>query len=185
MKAIKQEITDRYALYNGDSCEIIKSIKDNSVDFSIFSPPFASLYTYSNSPRDMGNCKNDDEFFEQFGFLIDDIFRIIKPGRLVAVHCMNLPTSKQNHGHIGMRDFRGEIIREFEEAGFYYHSEVCIWKDPVVAMQRTKALGLLHKQIKKDSTMSRQGIPDTLCIFRKPGDNENAVSGEFKYYLGS
>ncbi len=185
MKTINQEVTDQYALYNGDSCEVIKSIPDDSIGFSVFSPPFSSLFTYSNSPRDMGNCKNDTEFFDQFRYLIKDLLRIMKHGRIVAVHCMNLPTSKQNHGHIGMRDFRGGIIREFEDAGFYFHSEVCIWKDPVVAMQRTKALGLLHKTIKKDSTMSRQGIPDTLCMFRKPGVNDDPVAGEFKYYVGS
>lgn len=185
MKTINQEITEQYALYNGDSCEVIKSIPDESIGFSVFSPPFANLYTYSNSPRDMGNCKDDVEFFDQFRFLISELLRVMKPGRIIAVHCMNLPTSKQNHGHIGMRDFRGNIIREFEDAGFYYHSEVCIWKDPVVAMQRTKALGLLHKTIKKDSTMSRQGIPDTLCMFRKPGINDDPVAGEFTHYVGS
>lgn len=184
MNVIDQEVTDNYAAYHGDCCEVIQSIPDNSIDFSIYSPPFSSLYTYSNSDRDMGNCKDDSEFFGQYRYLIKEQFRTMKHGRIVAVHCMNLPTSKQNHGYIGIRDFRGEIIREFINAGFIYHSEVCIWKDPVVAMQRTKALGLLHKQVKKDSCMSRQGIPDYLVMFRKPGENEEPVSGEFKYFCG-
>jgi len=184
MDVINSEITPDYAAYHGDCCEVIKGIPDNSVDFSIYSPPFSSLYTYSNSDRDMGNCKNDTEFFNQYRFLIREQLRTMKAGRIVAVHCMNLPTSKTNHGYTGIRDFRGDIIREFIAAGFIYHSEVCIWKDPVVAMQRTKALGLLHKQVKKDSCMSRQGIPDYLVMFRKPGDNEERVEGEFKYFCG-
>lgn len=159
----------------GDNVEHIKSIEDNSIGYTIFSPPFSSLYTYSNSERDMGNCRTDQEFFDHFSFLAPELFRTLKPGRLMSVHCMNLPTSKQNHGYIGIRDFRGDLIRIFQKAGFIYHSEVVIWKDPVTAMQRTKALGLLWKQIKKDSTMCRQGIPDYLVTFRKPGENDDRV----------
>ena len=160
----------------GDCVETLKKIEDNSIHYSVFSPPFASLYTYSNSERDMGNSKNTDEFFEHFQFMISELYRVIMPGRLVSFHCMNLPTSKTNHGHIGIRDFRGDLIRSFEKEGFYYHSEVCVWKDPVTAMQRTKALGLLHKQIKKDACMSRQGIPDYLVTMRKPGENPQRVT---------
>lgn len=181
---IDQVITDKYALYNADTVEVCASLPSDSVDFTIYSPPFSSLYTYSNSDRDMGNSSSDEEFFEQFGFLVKDLYRTLKPGRLMAVHCMNLPTSKQNDGFIGIKDFRGDLIRVFQSAGFIYHSEVCIWKDPVVAMQRTKALGLLHKTIKKDSSMSRQGIPDYVVVMRKPGDNENPISGEFTHYVG-
>jgi len=159
----------------GDNVEHIKTIDSNSIGYIIFSPPFSSLYTYSNSERDMGNCRSDKEFFDHFGFLAPELFRVLKPGRLMSVHCMNLPTSKQNHGYIGIRDFRGDLIRIFQAAGFIYHSEVCIWKDPVTAMQRTKALGLLWKQLKKDSTMCRQGIPDYLVTFRKPGENDDRV----------
>lgn len=159
----------------GDNVEQIKSVEDNSIGYTIFSPPFSSLYTYSNSERDMGNCRTDQEFFDHFNFLAPELFRTLKPGRLMSVHCMNLPTSKQNHGYIGIRDFRGDLIRIFQKAGFIYHSEVVIWKDPVTAMQRTKALGLLWKQIKKDSTMCRQGIPDYLVTFRKPGENDDRV----------
>jgi hypothetical protein len=142
----------------------------------VFSPPFASLYTYSNSSRDMGNCRSDGEFFAHFGFLIKELLRVVKPGRLLAFHCMNLPTSKERDGYIGIRDFRGALIKAFEDGGWIYHSEVCIWKDPVTAMQRTKALGLLHKTIRKDSAMSRQGIPDYLVVMRKPGDNTERVA---------
>lgn len=181
---IDQEITDKYAIYNADTVEVCAGLPSESVDFTIYSPPFASLYTYSNSDRDMGNVADDKEFFQHFQFLVADLYRTLKPGRLMAVHCMNLPTSKQNDGFIGIKDFRGDLIRAFQSAGFIYHSEVCIWKDPVIAMQRTKALGLLHKQIKKDSTLSRQGIPDYLVVMRKPGANENPVSGEFTHYVG-
>lgn len=182
--AINQESGNSWHLYHGDCCEVLGLLPDDSMDFSVFSPPFASLYVYSDSERDMGNSENDEQFFEHFGFLVDLLLKKIKPGRLVSVHCMNLPSTISHQGYIGIRDFRGDIIRRFVESGFYYHSEVCIWKDPVVAMQRTKALGLLHKQIKKDSTMSRQGIPDYICTFRKPGKNENPVAGEFKYFAG-
>ncbi len=176
MNCIDSKITDKFALYNGDSCEIMTAIPTDSVHYEIFSPPFASLYTYSNSDRDLGNCKNDEEFFNHFKFIATELYRVLKPGRLMSFHCMNLPTSKERDGYIGIRDFRGALIRFFESIGFIYHSEVCIWKDPVVAMQRTKALGLLHKQIKKDSAMSRQGIPDYLVTMRKPGVNGEPIS---------
>ena len=176
MNVKKQYIDDRMALYNGDSCEVLKEIPDNSIHFEIYSPPFASLYTYSNSDRDLGNSKTKDEFYEHFKFIVKELYRVLMPGRLMSVHCMNLPTSKERDGYIGISDFRGDLIRLYEECGFIYHSEVCIWKDPVIAMQRTKALGLLHKQIKKDSCMSRQGIPDYLVTMRKPGENPERVS---------
>lgn len=173
---MNQCIDDRMALYNGDSAEILKGFPDNSVHFEIYSPPFASLYTYSNSERDLGNCKTLKEFYTQFKFIVDELFRVLVPGRLMAVHCMNLPTTKGRDGFIGVKDFRGDLIRLFEECGFLYHSEVCIWKDPVVQMQRTKALGLLHKQIKKDSAMSRQGLAEYLVVMRKPGDNPEPIT---------
>ena len=176
MNVLNQVIKENYSLYNGDSCEIMTTIPDNSIHYSIFSPPFADLYVYSNSERDMGNCKNKSEFYEHFRFIVKELYRIMMNGRLVSFHCMNLPTSKQRDGFIGITDFRGELIRLFEECGFIYHSEVCIWKDPVIAMQRTKALGLLHKQIKKDSSMCRQGIADYLVTMRKPGDNPEKIT---------
>lgn len=181
---IDQIITDEYAIYHADCVEVASSLPDNSVDFSIFSPPFSSLYTYSNSDRDMGNAKSDAEFYQQFEFLVKELYRVMAPGRNIAFHCMNLPSSKQNDGFIGIKDFRGDLIRMFQRHGFIYHSEVTIWKDPVVAMQRTKAIGLLHKQLKKDSSISRQGIPDYLVVMRKPGDNAKPISGELRYFVG-
>lgn len=165
-----------FELHNADCIDLASEIESGTVDYTIFSPPFASLYTYSNSDRDMGNSKSHAEFYEHFKFLVDEMFRITRPGRLLSFHCMNLPTSKTNDGFIGIKDFRGEMIRLFIDAGWIYHSEVVIWKDPVTAMQRTKALGLLHKTIRKDSSMSRQGIPDYLVTMRKPGDNDKPIS---------
>lgn len=174
---VKQQYVDNdCALYNGDSCEVLTEIPDNSIHYIIYSPPFASLYTYSNSERDLGNCRTRSEFFDQFEFIVRELHRVLMPGRLMSVHCMNLPTSKSRDGFIGIDDFRGDLIRLFQKHGFIYHSEVCIWKDPVVAMQRTKALGLLHKQIKKDSAMSRQGIPDYLITMRKAGENPEPIT---------
>lgn len=175
-RVIDQASGNGWIVYNGDCVEVVRGIPSNSIHFQVFSPPFESLYTYSNSERDMGNSAGTDQFWEHYKFLIAEQFRINMPGRLVSVHCMNLPTSKVRDGVIGLRDFRGEIIRAYEDAGFIYHSEVCIWKDPVTSMQRTKALGLLHKQLKKDACMSRQSIPDYLCTFRKPGDNPERVT---------
>jgi len=184
MKVKDQVHGKNFSLFNADCVEVAKSMPDNSVDFIIYSPPFSSLYVYSHDERDMGNCKDDDEFFHHFGFLVTEMYRMLRPGRLMAVHCMNLPTSKTNQGFIGIKDFRGDLIRKFQESGFIYHSEVTIWKDPVVAMQRTKALGLLHKTIVKDSSMSRQGIPDYMVIMRKPGDNDKPIKGALEYYVG-
>ena len=165
-----------WTAYHADTVEVARALPSDSVDFAVFSPPFASLYTYSNSPRDMGNVKNDAEFFEHYGFLIREQFRVMKPGRNTSIHCMLMPTSKERDGYIGLRDFRGDIIRAYQAAGFIFHSEVVIWKDPVTAMQRTKALGLLHKTIRKDSAMSRQGIPDYVVTMRKPGRNPDPIA---------
>ncbi len=175
-QVLNQHVGDRFAIYNADCVDVLRGLPDDSIGYTVFSPPFASLYTYSASPRDMGNCRNDGEFMAQFRYLIPELYRVTKPGRLLSFHCMLLPTTKARDGFIGIRDFRGELIRAFIEAGWIFHSEVVIWKDPVTAMQRTKALGLLHKQIKKDSCMSRQGIPDYLVTMRKPGDNAEPVS---------
>ena len=175
MKVINQEITDSFAMYHGDSCEVIKEIPDDSIHFCCFSPPFSSLYTYSNSNRDLGNVRSTDEFYNHFKFLVSELYRVMMPGRLMSCHCMNLPTSKVRDGVIGLNDFRGDLIRLFQDSGFIYHSEVVIFKDPVTAMHRTKALGLLHKQLKKDSCMSRQGIPDYVITMRKSGDNPERV----------
>lgn len=186
---ISEHKSDKFTAFHGDCVEAWSRIASESVGFTIFSPPFASLYTYSDSERDMGNCSDDDQFAEHFSFLIPELLRTTIPGRLCAVHCMQLTSSKMAHGEIGMRDFRGAIIKAFVDAGWIYHSEVTIWKDPVTAMQRTKAIGLLHKQLCKDSSMSRQGIADYLCVFRKPGKNPEPVSREssarFSEYVGT
>jgi DNA modification methylase len=158
-----------WELHLGDCVDVVGEMPAESVDFTIYSPPFASLYTYSASDRDMGNCQNDETFMEHYRFLVRELYRVTKPGRLLSFH------SKTHFGYIGIRDFRGELIRLHEAEGWIFHSEVCIWKDPVTAMQRTKALGLLWKQLKKDSAMSRQGIPDYLVTMRKPGDNQSPV----------
>nr|DAS26719.1 MAG TPA: Helicase of the snf2 rad54 family [Caudoviricetes sp.] len=173
-------------MYNGDCVEVLKGITDNSIHYSIFSPPFASLYTYSNSDRDMGNSASDNEFYEHFKYLISELYRVTMPGRLLSFHCMDLPMMKSRDGVIGLKDFPGELIRMFTEAGFIYHSKVTIWKDPLVEATRTKALGLLHKQICKDSSMCRQGLPDYLVTMRKPGENPELIAHPegFDSYIG-
>ena len=176
MKVLDQVTENKYALYNGDSCEVVKAIPDNSIHYTIFSPPFASLYTYSNSDRDMGNSKGDDEFYNHFIYLAKELYRITMPGRLLSFHCMDLPLMKERDGVIGLKDFPSIIRQIFEDCGFIYHSKVTIWKNPVTEMQRTKALGLLHKQIRKDSAMNRQGIPDYIVTMRKPGENPERIS---------
>ena len=175
MNVIDQKFGRNFAMYNGDCVEVVRGIPEHSVGFAIFSPPFASLYTYSNSARDMGNCKTDEEFMENFSFLVEELARVMMPGRIVAFHCMNLPTSKERDGFIGIKDFRGELIRCFQTSGFIFHSETCIWKDPLIAATRTKALGLMHKQLCKDSALSRCGIPDYLVAVRAPGENPQPI----------
>lgn len=170
-----QRITDRYAMYNADTTEAIKMIGGGTVGLIVYSPPFSSLYTYSNSDRDLGNSRNDEEFFTHFDFIVDELYRILMPGRIMAVHCMNIPAMKERDGYIGIKDFRGDLIRCFQKHGFIYHSEVTIWKNPVTEMQRTKALGLLHKQIKKDSSKSRMGMPDYIVFMRKQGENPEPI----------
>lgn len=170
MNCLNQTIGDNFALYHGDCVEVIKGLPDKSVHYSIFSPPFASLYTYSNSPRDMGNCRSNEEFFEHFGYLVDELARVMQPGRNVSFHCMLFPASKERDGFIGLKDFRGDLIRAFQAKGFIFHAETVIWKDPVTQMQRTKALGLLHKSVRENASMCRQGIPDYLVTMRTPGD---------------
>jgi DNA modification methylase len=163
--------TERYTLYLGDCVEQSKNIASESIGYTIFSPPFSSLFTYSNSPRDLGNSKSDIEFYEHFKFLVKELYRITIPGRLVSFHCMNIPAMKERDGYIGIKDFRGDLIYLFQQNGFIYHSEVCIWKDPLIEATRTKSLGLMHKQLQKDSSRCRQGLPDYIVTMRKPEDN--------------
>ena len=178
IKVINQQSGKGWQMYNADCIEVVRGLPDNSVGFSVFSPPFSSLYTYSNSDRDMGNCRKETDFSIHFNFLIHELFRVTMPGREVAFHCMNLPAMKERDGFIGLKDFRGDMIYAFRNAGFYMHSEHCIWKDPLIEATRTKALGLMHKQLLKDSTRSRAGIPDYLVAMRKPGDNPEPVKHE-------
>lgn len=167
---------DGFTVHLSDCVKLARTLADDSIDYSVFSPPFADLFVYSNSDHDMGNCADDGEFMQQFQYLVTELFRITKPGHNVSFHCMNLPTTKMRQGFIGLRDFRGDLIRCFQQAGFIYHAEVAIWKDPVVAMQRTKALGLLHKTIRENATMSRMGLPDYVVTMRKPGDVVDRVT---------
>ena len=170
MNCLDQTIGENFALYHGDCVEVLKGLPASSVHYSIFSPPFANLYCYSNSPRDMGNCRTNEEFFEHFGYLVDELARVMQPGRNVSFHCMLFPASKERDGFIGLKDFRGDLIRAFQAKGFIFHAETVIWKDPVTQMQRTKALGLLHKSVRENASMCRQGIPDYLVTMRTPGD---------------
>ena len=167
---IDQAQGENWVLYHGDCVDAMRGLPDKSIHYSIFSPPFANLYCYSNSPRDMGNCRSNEEFFEHFGYLVDELARVMQPGRNVSFHCMLFPASKERDGFIGLKDFRGDLIRAFQAKGFIFHSETVIWKDPVTQMQRTKALGLLHKSVRENASMCRQGIPDYLVTMRTPGD---------------
>lgn len=171
MKSVK---TKKYALYNGDCVELTAQMPDRSIHFEIFSPPFANLYIYSDDLRDMGNCKDENEFFEQFDFLIPQLYRVLMNGRLCAVHCKQLARYKSTDGASGWYDFRGDIIRHFERFGFQYHSEVVIWTDPVLEMQKTKTQRLLYCQLQRDASLTGIGIPEYLVIFRKwDGDGKN------------
>lgn len=184
MHVLNQEHTENYSIYHGDSCEIMPSLDMDSIGYSLHSPPFEGLYKFSDSERDLSNSERAI-FWQHYQFIIRELLRITKPGRLASVHCMQLPTSKGRDGFIGMRDFRGEIIRAFQDVGWHLHSEVCIWKDPVVAQQRTKSIRLLHKQLVKDSALSGQGLADYIVTFRKPGDNIEPIKGGIDKYIGS
>jgi DNA modification methylase len=176
MNCIDQASGEGWTIINGDCVETLAGLPARSIDYSIFSPPFASLYTYSNSPRDMGNCRTTEEFFEHFGFMVRELLRVMKPGRNVSFHCMQFPASKERDGYVGLKDFRGDMIRAFQAQGFIFHSEVVIWKDPVTQMQRTKAIGLLHKSVRDNASMCRQGLPDYLITVRAPGQQDERVT---------
>ena len=173
---INQEQGENWTIINGDCVEFVNALPENSLHLAIFSPPYASLYTYSNSDRDMGNSASDGEFYEHFDFLVAGLHRAIKPGRIVCVDVMNIPAMKERDGYIGLKDFRGDVIRAFQKQGFIFHSEHCAWKDPLIEATRTKALGLMHKQLCKDSTRSRAGIPQYILAFRKDGENPEPVA---------
>lgn len=186
VKVIDQFFGADWAMYHGDACEVVQGLPSDSVHYSIFSPPFASLYTYSASERDMGNARSDREFYEHFKFLVSELFRVTMPGRVLSFHCMDIPAMKERDGFIGLKDFPAQLREMFEAAGFIYHSKVVIWKDPLIEATRTKAIGLMHKQVTKDSAMCRQGLPDYLVTMRKPGTNPEPISRPdgFTDYIG-
>lgn len=184
VKAVEQTVTPEYAIYLGDACDLIRSVPDESVHYQIHSPPFVGLYKFSNSERDLSNSE-EQTFWAHYDFIIRELLRTIKSGRLCSVHVMQLPQTKTRNGQIGMYDFRGDVIRAYERAGWIFHSEVCVWKDPVIAQQRTKSIRLLHKQIVKDSSLSGQGLADYVVTFRKPGVNPEPISGGFTEFIGA
>lgn len=167
---------DNWAIYLADCIEVMTGLPEGLIDLSIFSPPFSDLFVYSESERDMGNCGSHAEFMDHYAFFCRALFRAMKPGRIVCVHCSDLPSRKGRDGFIGLHDFGGDLIRAHQAAGFVYHARCTIWKDPVVEMQRTKALGLLYKQLKKDSSMSRVGMPDYMLFFRKDAPNPEPIT---------
>lgn len=175
IRCLNETHGERFTAYHGDCVDVLRQMPDQSIHFSVYSPPFANLFVYSDSEADMGNCQDNGEFFEHYGYAVKELLRITKPGRVSAVHCSDLPSSKWKDGVIGLKDFPGDIIRAHQEAGWIYHSRITVWRDPVVEMTRTKALGLLYKQLQKDSTRSRTGLADTICVFRAPGDNPEPV----------
>lgn len=180
--SVADESGDGWKMMLGDCVQRIRDVDDNSIGYSIFSPPFIQLYSYSNSRLDMSNCTSDDEFMDHFMYLVPELYRVMQPGRCLSFHCQNVPMMKERDGQIGLKDFRGDLIRMFQDAGFIYHSEVCVWKDPVTEMQRTKALGLLNKQKNKNAAMSRQGLPDYIVTMRKPGEAEIPVAHDDKSF---
>jgi DNA modification methylase len=188
---IDQASGENWTLYNGDCCEVLKGIPDNSIDFCIHSPPFSSLYIYSDSENDMGNCSSDEEFFNHYSFAIKELFRVTVPGRLCAVHCKDLPKYANVWGTTGLIDFPGACIQEFESAGWVFHSRVTIWKCPVTERERTNNNGLLHKTVKRDTSQVRQGMADYLVVFRKPPTDGTLMSAKpivrpkgFERYIG-
>lgn len=175
VRCLNEAHSTDFAAYWGDCVDVVRQLPTASVGFSVYSPPFSNLFTYSDSAADMGNSADDGEFIRHYGFLLSEMARVTKPGRLSAVHCSDLPLQKWKDGLIGIKDLSGDIIRAHQAAGWVLHSRVTIWKDPVVEMTRTKALGLLYKQLQKDSTRSRTGMPDYLLVFRAPGENNEPV----------
>jgi DNA modification methylase len=171
VNVIDQAHGERWALYNGDSAEVLPDIPDKSIDLAVFSPPFATLYTYSASDRDLGNSANEGQFWDHFGFISQELLRVVKPGRNICVHVAQIPSQKAKDGVIGLKDFRGDTIRHFQSVGWTYHGEVCIDKDPQAQAIRTKSKGLLFTQMRKDSVWSRPALADYILIFRAPGEN--------------
>lgn len=184
--ALNEASGDGWHAWNGDCVSVMDALPSETVDMSVFSPPYLSLYSYSNSDRDMGNSATDEEFYQHFQFVIKNLFRLLKPGCIAAVDCMNVPAMKVRDGYIGLKDFRGALIAKFQQEGFIFHSEHCAWKDPLIEATRTKAIGLMHKQLCKDSSMCRAGIPQYILAFRKPGPRVEPIShpNGLDYFVG-
>ena len=174
IRCMNERHGERFSLYHGDCVDVMRQLPDASVDFSVYSPPFGSLFVYSESAADMGNS-TDEQFADHYAYMVAEKLRLTKPGRLTAVHCSDLPMTKWREGHVGIKDFSGLIIRIHQDAGWIFHSRRTIWKCPVVEMTRTKHVGLLYKQLQKDSSKSRGGMPDYLLTFIKPGDNADPI----------
>lgn len=175
LRCLNEHHGERFAAYHGDCVDVLRQVPENSVGFSVYSPPFGSLFVYSDSAADMGNS-TDDEFAEHYQFLVREKFRVTMPGRLTAVHCSDLPMTKWKDGQIGIKDFSGQIIEAHQREGWILHSRRTIWKSPVTEMTRTKHVGLLYKQLQKDSAKSRGGMPDYLLTFVKPGENPEPIA---------
>jgi DNA modification methylase len=171
---------DKWAIYVADCIEIMNGMPEGIVDLAIFSPPFSDLFVYSDSERDMGNCGSHAEFMDHYDYFAKALYRVLKPGRMACVHCSDLPARKGKDGFIGMHDFSGDLIRAHQQAKWVYHARCTVWKDPVIEMQRTKALGLLYKQLKKDSSRSRVGMPDYILFFRKDQENPDPITHDPK-----
>jgi DNA modification methylase len=167
---------DSWAVYVADCIEIMNGLPEGLIDMAVFSPPFSDLFVYSDSERDMGNCGSHEEFMEHYAYFAQALYRAMKPGRVACVHCSDLPARKSKDGFIGLHDFGGDLVRAHQAAGWVYHARCTIWKDPVIEMQRTKALGLLYKQLKKDSSRSRVGMPDYMLFFRKDEPNPDPIT---------
>lgn len=178
VECLNQKQGDNWSAYNGDCVSVLSQFPDECIDFSVYSPPFGSLFVYSDSAADMGNSSSDGEFAQHYGYLVREKFRLTKPGRITAVHCSDLPMTKWKDGAVGIKDFSGDIIRLHQEAGWIFHSRRTIWKCPVVEMTRTKHVGLLYKQLRSDSAKSRGGMPDYLLTFVKPGENQSPITHE-------
>lgn len=175
MAVINQEVTDLYAIYHGDSCEVLPALPSESVHLSLYSPPFCGLYNYSSSERDLSNCRSYDEFFVHYEFIVRELFRLAPPGRVTAVHCMDVPGDGANVGGDTI-DFPGDIIRLHKRIGWKMACRYHVWKEPLGVRNRTMAKGLAHRQVVDDSTLCDNAAADQLIMFRKPGNNQTPVA---------
>lgn len=176
IRCLNSRIGASFSAFHGDCADVLRQVPSNSIGFSVYSPPFAGLYIYNDSAADMGNCRDDGEFLEQYGFMAKELYRIMIPGRIVAVHCKDLVYYRNQRGTAGLRDFPGDLIRSHISAGFDFHSRVTVWRCPVREMTKTKAHGLLYKQLRADASFSRQGLPEYFVVFRKWASDGDDIS---------